>query len=223
MARSLGLPRERFQIVPLGVEAGDFDGTHAGGGNARTVGYLARHAPAKGFHLLIEAFIRLRSMPGMQDVRLRSAGWLGESDRPYFNEQMAKLYAEGLTDDYKYAGVVDRRGKIEFLRQLDVLSVPATIHEPKGLYVLEALASGVPVVQPNHGAFPELLAATSGGELIAPNDPAALADALAAMLRDPIRRQSLGEEGRAAVRQSFTTQAMAHATLEVYQSLIPNH
>jgi glycosyltransferase involved in cell wall biosynthesis len=224
MAQSLGLARERFHIVPLGVEAEDFGASSAGGDGGRkgpplTVGYLARHSPAKGFHVLVEAFIRLRSRPGMENVRLRSAGWLGESDRRYFDEQMAKLYAADMSGDYEYAGVVDRRGKIEFLRGLDVLSVPTTMREPKGLYVLEALASGVPVVEPNHGAFPELLAATGGGELCAPGDAASLADALESLLGDADRRRALGEAGREAVRRSFTTEVMARATLEVYQRL----
>ena len=60
---------------------------------------------------------------------------------------------------------------MRFLQGLDVLSVPTTYREPKGLYVLEALANGVPVVQPRHGSFPELIEATGGGLLVNPDDP----------------------------------------------------
>jgi glycosyltransferase involved in cell wall biosynthesis len=186
----------------------------------RVIGYFARHCAAKGFHVLVDAFIRLRERPGMEHVHLRSAGWLGESDRAFFDEQMAKLRAVGLDGEYEYAGAVDRRGKIEFFRGLDVFSVPAVYREPKGLYVLEALASGVPVVEPRHGAFPELIAATGGGELCAADDPASLADALESLLADRERRIALGEAGRAAVHRAFTTDAMAGATLEVYQRLL---
>ena len=236
MAQSLRLPRERFHVVPLGIEAVDFDGS--GGTAARAtaglpgslldepavarpvIGYFARHCAAKGFHVLIDAFILLRGRPGMEHVRLRSAGWLSESDRGFFDEQMAKLRAAGLRDEYEYAGVVDRRGKIEFFRGLDVFSVPAVYQESKGLYVLEALASGVAVVEPRHGAFPELIAATGGGELCAADDPASLADALESLLADRERRIALGQAGRAAVHRAFTTDAMARATLEVYQRLL---
>jgi glycosyltransferase involved in cell wall biosynthesis len=223
MAGSLRLPRDRFHIVPLGIEAADFASpasAHSHESKSLTIGYFARHCHAKGFHLLVDAFIRLRARPGMENIRLASAGWLGDSDRPFFDEQIAKLRGAGLESEYHYAGAVDRRGKIDFLRGLDLFSVPAVYQEPKGLYVLEALASGVPVVLPTHGAFPELIAATGGGELCPPDDPEALADALEKLVVDPVRRAALGEAGRDAVRRGFTTDSMARATLEVYQQLI---
>ena len=67
-----------------------------------------------------------------------------------------------------------RPHKIDFLRNLDVLCVPATYDEPKGIFLLEAMANGVPVVQPRRGAFPEILEKTGGGILVEPDDPASL-------------------------------------------------
>lgn len=182
-----------------------------------TVGYLARLAPEKGLHVLVEAFLRLRKLPGMQDARLLLAGWLSPAQRGYAEAQFARLRDAGLGEAFQYLGVVDRAGKIEFLRQLDVFSVPTTYREPKGLFVLEALAAGVPVVQPRHGAFPEILAATGGGLLTAPEDPAALAHALCEVLSDPAQRRQLGETGRRAVHERFHAQAMAQATLAVFE------
>src|SRR6185503_20548890 len=103
--------------------------------------------------------------------RLRIAGWRGEKNRPYAEEVFAKLRSAGLGDSFEYLGEVDRRGKLDFLGSLDVLAVPTTYKEPKGLFVLEAMAAGIPVVQPDHGAFPEVLAATGGGLLHRPEDP----------------------------------------------------
>ncbi len=96
----------------------------------------------------------------------------------------------------------NRAEKIAFLSGLTVLSVPATYGEAFGLYVLEALAAGVPVVQPRHGAFPEILAATGGGILCEPNDPRALADAFESLLLDPTQARALGEQGQIAVREN---------------------
>ena len=73
-----------------------------------------------------------------------------------------------LSEDFEYCGEVDRRQKIELLNSIDVLSVPTIYNEPKGLFVLEAFANGVPVVQPRHGAFPELTEATEGGRVVEP-------------------------------------------------------
>jgi glycosyltransferase involved in cell wall biosynthesis len=123
----------------------------------------------------------------------------------------------GLEGSVRYAGEIDRSSKIAFLSALHVLSVPTTYREPKGLFVLEALASGVPVVQPRHGAFPELVEATGGGLLVEPDDPRALAAGLRALHDDPERRRELGRRGREAVRREFGAEAMARRTEVVYQ------
>ena len=81
-----------------------------------------------------------------------------------------RLDAAGLLGDFEYVESPDHANKVRFLQVVDVLSVPTMYREPKGLYVLEALANGVPVVQPAHGSFPELIEATGGGLLVPPND-----------------------------------------------------
>ena len=98
-----------------------------------------------------------------------------------------------------------------------MLSVPAPYREPKGLYVLEALANGVPVVQPRHGSFPELIEATGGGLLVNPDDPQDLAQGLRRVLDDAALRLELGGKGQAAVQSQFTAEAMARRTAEVYR------
>ena len=90
----------------------------------------------------------------------------------------------------------------------------------KGLFVLEAMASGVPVVQPRHGAFPELIEATGGGVLVDPDSPESLAGELYGLMHDPARRTALGRTGREAVNRSFTDDVMARETLKLYESLL---
>ena len=98
-----------------------------------------------------------------------------------------------------------------------MLSVPSPYAEPKGLYVLEAMGNGVPVVQPRHGAFPEMLARTGGGLLFAPKDPSDLADQILALARDPARAAELGRRGAEGVRRHYTVGRMAERTVEVYE------
>ena len=109
---------------------------------------------------------------------------------------------------------------IDFIHSLDVLSVPTIYKEPKGLYVLEALANGVPVVQPRHGAFPELIEATGGGLLVDPESPEALAAGLEQLMKDPVERETLGRKGREVVHRDYTDTAMAQATLDLYRTYI---
>src|SRR5262249_13068218 len=160
-----GIPPEKFHIVPLGIDVQGFPDPSNGDSQVRAVaetaairplsiGYFARICPAKGFDLLVDAFLVLKQQPGMNDITLHAGGWLGESDRKFYEQQLAKLERAGAAKDFKYHGSLDRDAKIAFLRNIDVFSVPSNYREPKGLYVLESLAAGIPVVQPEHGAFP---------------------------------------------------------------------
>jgi glycosyltransferase involved in cell wall biosynthesis len=185
-----------------------------------TIGYLARVAPEKGFHLLVDAFLELQRRGSVPGVRLHAAGWQGPQHAEYFQQQLAKLRAAGCENSFHYAGAVSREQKIDFLRGLDVFSVPTTYAEPKGLFVLEALAAGVPVVQPDHGAFRELLQATGGGRLVPPNNPLTLATALEELLLNPTDRRALGRDGQRNVHSHFNAERMAATVWDVWQRFL---
>lgn len=218
------IPEHKLQLVPLGLDTEDF-ASFAKDSSAdsrlsetpATIGYLARLAPEKGLHVLVDAFLQLRQRPKMEEVRLKIAGWLGDQHRDYLDEQLKKIEEAGATDVVDYAGTVDRNGKLDFLKQIDVLSVPTVYKEPKGLFVLEALAAGVPVVQPRHGAFPELLERIPGGVLVEPENPLDLADKLAELLGDVDGCRRLGQQGLQVVHQEYNADEMAAATWEVYR------
>ncbi len=220
----LGLENARFDIVPLGIQTADFQAGIAERPADRppTVGYFARLAPEKGLHTLVDAFIRLRSNWNETGPapRLLMAGWLGKQHQAYADEQFQRLDRAGLEGEYRYWGSVDREQKLRFLQELDVFSVPTKFYEPKGLYVLEALAAGVPVVQPAHGIFPEILASTGGGRLFTPHDAGELARELQRLLQDREAAAALGREGRAAVLQKHNADAMARSTMELYRQFI---
>jgi glycosyltransferase involved in cell wall biosynthesis len=220
MAGYLGVNRGKMHVVYPGI---DLKG-HALRNPARdrppVIGYFARICPEKGFHNLVEAFIRLRKRPDAPAAKLKASGWLGESNKPYFAEELAKLEAAGLAADFEYVECPTHADKVRFLQSLDVFSVPTDYHEPKGLYVLEAWANGVPVVQPRHGSFPELVEATGGGLLCGPADPDDLADKLLRLLADPAARTDFGGKGRKAVVERFSAEAMAANTLAVLNNYV---
>jgi glycosyltransferase involved in cell wall biosynthesis len=219
MTGYLGLPADRMHHVRLGIRLDGHGGDRARDPGAPfTVGYLARICPEKGLHVLIDAFRALVERDhGRHDLRLRIAGWLGKRDRRYFDGCMERARAQGLGGRIEHVGEVDRQGKIDFLRSLDVLSVPTVYREPKGLYILEALANGVPVVQPSHGAFPELIAETGGGVLVTPESAEAVAAGLYDLMVDEARRAALGRRGREVVHALYGDARMAQATLDLYR------
>ena len=157
---------------------------------------------------LVEAFLQLKT-PG---VGLRIAGAMTGPDQKFVTALRRKL-----GDRAEFFPNLDRTAKADFLRSLTVFSVPATYGEAFGMYVLEALAAGVPVVQPRHGAFPEVLAATGGGLLCEPHQPAALAAALDELLGDPTRARQLGAAGRTVVWEKFSVAAMTRTVEAILQ------
>ena len=140
-----------------------------------TVGFFARIAPEKGLHVLAEAYRQLREDGRIPEARLEVAGYMAPEHKSYLSEIEQAMKDAGLGAEFHYRGVLDREEKISFLRKLDVLSVPATYDEPKGIFLLEAMACGVPVVQPRRGAFTEIVEKTGGGLLVEPDSPESLA------------------------------------------------
>ena len=220
MSRLLGIGADRISVVPLGINLTGYerrgDDTHAA---PFRVGYFARIAPEKGLHVLAEAYVlfrqRMRGMP----IRLEAAGYLSRAHEPYLADVKHSLGKAGLAEEFVYHGAVDRDGKLAFLRTLDVLSVPTPLDEPKGLFLLEAMASGVPVVQPRRGAFTEIVEKTGGGVLVAPDNPAALAGGLYALWKDRGLARTLGERGSHGVREHYSVQHSADTLLGVYDKV----
>jgi glycosyltransferase involved in cell wall biosynthesis len=185
------------------------------------VGYFARIAPEKGLHVLVDAYVRFRRRIGGARVRLQAAGYMAPACDEYLRDARRWLERAGLAEDFSYRGAVARAGKIAFLRGLDVLSVPATYDEPKGMFMLEAMASGVPVVQPRRGAFIEVVEKTQGGLLVEPDDPEALAEGLCQVWRDQSLGDALGRRAYDGVRAHYTIAQSAARLLEVYSDGSP--
>jgi glycosyltransferase involved in cell wall biosynthesis len=219
MSRYLGIPRSRMHMVPLGINMDGYVPRPPRTGGPFTIGYLARIAPEKGLHALCAAYRELRQTPGVGPSRLIAAGYLAPEHRPYLDEVVRQMTAWGLRGEFEYHGEVDRAQKAAFLRTCDVFSVPATYEEPKGMFLLEALASGVPVVQPARGAFPEIVGNTGGGVIVPPDDPKAHAGAWLDLWRDPARAAQLGEAGARGVRERYDVGRMAEEAEAVYRTV----
>ena len=184
-----------------------------------TVGYFARIAPEKGLDKLAAAYRLLRKERGLPPSRLEVAGYLGGDQREYLDRVELMLRQAGLHTEYRYHGELDRTQKVAFFKQIDVFSMPTPYREPKGFSVLEAMASGVPVVQPRHGAFPEVLEKTGGGLLVNPEDVDSLAEGIWQLWQDREERARLGRQGAAGVRQHYSIARMADGMVRVYTEL----
>jgi glycosyltransferase involved in cell wall biosynthesis len=223
MRSRLGLPAERVRIVWNGIDLADYSEATAPGATPPdprpTLGFFARMCPEKGLDVLVAAYIHLRQSGRVGDLGLRIGGSCGPAEASFVNSLRQRLRESGLQGDVEFHPNLDHAAKLRFLRSLSVFSVPAVYGEAFGLYVLEALAAGVPLVQPRSGAFPELLEATGGGVLCAPGDLLALARAVEELLLKPDRGRALGQAGRRAVFAGFSSAAMARAVAEAIAAL----
>ncbi len=213
----LRIPEAKMRVAPLGVNVSDLSPSTRSTREPFTIGFFARIAPEKGLHNLAEAYRLLRTTKGLPPSRLVAGGYLPPEHKPYLAAIAESLRAAGLGDEFVYRGSVERAKKVRFFHDIDVLSVPSPYHEPKGLYLLEAMACGVPVVQPDHGAFPEIIARTGGGILSRSAAPADVADALYEVWKDPDHARELGRRGAAGVRDHYTVTHMASAVVRAYQ------
>ena len=177
------------------------------------VGFLARVSKEKGLHLLADAVRILRDKHPDTKIELRVAGWRNEKGAEYVRQVSNSC-------DLEDCGYLAREDKFGFLSGIDVLSVPTTYRASKGLYVLEALATGVPVVLPRIGTFPELVDATGGGLMCEPDDSGDLARRLEELMLEPERATTLGQAGRSVVDHQFHVERMAGEALALYEEVV---
>jgi glycosyltransferase involved in cell wall biosynthesis len=222
MSSFLRIPPARMAVVPLGISMKGYSRRsrpQPTGASTFRVGYFARVAPEKGLQELAEAYVRLRRRMGAAPAALDVAGYMAPNHRPYLDQVRDRLERAGLRGEFTYQGAIDRAAKLEFMRGIDVLSVPATYDEPKGMFLLEAMAAGVPVVQPRRGAFTEVVEKTRGGLLVDRDNPDALADGLYALWSDPSLAERLGASAYDGVRAHYNITQSASRLLDVYGAL----
>jgi len=217
MADYLRIPREKIFVVKLGVDTTGTAQREPGLATDPVFGFLGRIAPEKGLHLLVDAYIRLDAGGEPRDSSLHVAGYLPPERKPYLEEQRRKMI-DG-PGDLVYAGTPDWAGKMGFLQDVDILVMPSTFDEPKGLPALEAMANGVPVIAPRRGAFPEMIEATGGGVLFEPDNVESLTAAMLECVRNWEATMEMGRRGYASVHAGWTLPHMAAHTEEVFREV----
>ena len=216
----LGIPPEKIHVVPLGINVEGYERKEIETGKPFTIGFFARIAPEKGLEVLAQAYRLLRKSGRLEGARLEAAGYIAPEHRDYLSRIERDMKEAGRADEFRYRGVLDREEKIAFLRTLDVLSVPATYDEPKGIFLLEAMACGIPVVQPRRGGFTEVVEKTGGGVLVEPDSVEKLAEGILRIHDDPELATGLSNSGFGKVREHYTVAKMADRAIEVYEEVV---
>ena len=214
-----GITHFGFSVVPMGLDPGQELVNVVKNNNWPAVGYFCRINSQNGFDKLVDAFILLKSEDRLQGLTLHISGGSTGDDKPFIAEQIRKIKAAGLKSSVRIYPEFHGNSKQQFFSNIDVMSVPVRKHDGYGLYLLEANAAGIPVVQPATGAFPEIIGRTYGGITYSPDDVAELSDNLMKLLLDNEFRQRLGKEGKEKVLTELTLEKMSEGLSKIYNSL----
>ncbi len=221
MSQRVNIPHEKIHVIYTGIQTEKYKRSGLPF-DPPIIGYLERQCKEKGLEVLAKAFVILKEDIRFKDAKLLVAGGMTPGDEPFVDSIKKYLTQSGVIDDVKFLPNLNINERIEFLSKLTVLSVPAEHKEAFGIYVIEALASGVPVIQPNYGAFTELMNILKGGIIYEPNEPEILAKEFALLLANPERARQLGDIGKKAVEEHFKIEYTAQKFVKVMTSLVNN-
>jgi glycosyltransferase involved in cell wall biosynthesis len=219
MQEKMGIPSEKMHVVHVGVNPGNYTWSLPAA-SPPAIGYLSRICEENGFEILVDAFILLKKDPRFTNLELKVTGGMTGDDKIFLNRQLKKLEDQNILRDLEILEDFSNEKLASFFKSISVLSVPVLKGEAYGLYQLEALASGVPLVQPDLGAFPEIIGATGGGVIYHPNNPTALASKLSDVLSDRATLEKMSIQGRKSVEERFDCKILSQKMLDIYEKLI---
>lgn len=224
MQERMKIPPSRMCVIPPGVDFSGYPGEWELPRRHRTsqfpvLGFFARMCREKGLDKLVEAYVALKQSGLHPDLKLVIGGSLAQPDHKFVNALQKMLGSYDLLDDVEFRPNVDRKTKIKLLQSMTVFSVPASYREAFGVYLLEAMGAGVPVVQPPTNAFPEIIGATGGGVLAERDDPYSLAEGIQNLLSDDERRLELATRGYHSVREKFGANVVAQRYIDVFSAI----
>jgi len=220
MRRRLSIDAGKMHVAHTGISLDGYDDLRLEP-EVPTVGYLSRMSAAHGLDTLVEAFIRIKRDQTLAETRLKIAGGQTTADAKFIAGIRKRLTSSGMAGDVEFVSAYGPQERLAFLRELSVLSVPEKKAVACGLYVQEALAAGVPAVQPAGGVFDEMSSLTGGAcMLYQPNDAATLAGMLSSLLKDSDRLRELGQTGKAAALENFDIRVSAERITRILQQVM---
>jgi glycosyltransferase involved in cell wall biosynthesis len=218
MKKLMNLGDEKMHTFYLGVDADDYHFIPVKE-KPRNIGYISRMCHENGFDIVVDAFIELKKKPGFEDAKLIATGGSTGDDAKYIKEQKRKIRENNLEDSYEIIDEFEGDTRHNFFKKVSLISVPVRIGEAFGMYLLESMASGVPVVQPALGAFPEIVGLSGGGVTYMPNSPEKLSETWAELLSNPEKLEKLSNDGYEGTKKKFNIHNHAAEIIGLYEKL----
>ncbi len=218
MKKRMSLPAEKIHTFYLGVDVTDYLYIPVQE-KPRNIGYISRMCHKDGFDIVVDAFIDLKKKPGFEDVKLIATGGLTGDDKKFMKEQKQKIKDNNLEESFEIIEEFEGDTRHNFFKKVSMVSVPVRVGEAFGMYLLESMASGIPVVQPALGAFPEIIEKSGGGVTYSPNTPNKLSETWADMLSNPEKLEKLSRDGYEGTLENFNIHSHAAEIIGLYERL----
>lgn len=216
MKTQLNIPDHKLFSLHISVDPRDYEYINSAD-KEPAIGFISRMCEENGLGVLVDAFIHLKQQPEMDKVNLVVTGGATGDDAKFIKSIKKKIKEAGLENHVEFHKDFEGPGRNEFFKKVSMISVPVLEGEAFGLYLLEAMASGVPAVQPKLGAFPEIITLSGGGVIYDRNDPEVLSKSLIHLIHNPSELRQLSAAGREGVDQHFSTNKQAAKMMEIYQ------
>jgi glycogen synthase len=205
------LTSDTVRLVPNGVDTADWAPPHLGAVREPLVLAWGRVQYEKGFQVLAQAMARLRGkVPGINCL-IAGRG-------PYLPELQSQVDIEGVGDLVQLAGYVPRDELRRLLHRAGCVVIPS-LYEPFGVVALEALAADAPVVSADTGGLAEIMQGSGAALLFEPGNAARLAESIERVLTDGSTARELRDRAQILLRERYSWDAIAQATLEVYREI----
>lgn len=221
MKEKLNLPADKITTLHLGVDPADYTFRNAAE-KGKNIGFLSRLCEENGLDILVDAFILLKQMPGNEESKLLLTGGSTGDDTHFIAEQKRKIHHAELTDQVVFIHDFSAEKRNDFLDRVTLMTVPVKHGEAFGIYLTEAMAAGIPIVQPALGAFPEIVRDSGGGIIYEPNTPLALAKTLHALLADQKMLKTLSTQARKSIEKTFNIHALSKEMAFIYELAVKN-
>jgi glycosyltransferase involved in cell wall biosynthesis len=210
---------EQLHTVHIGVDPYDYSPVKISA-KKPAIGYISRMCEENGLEVLVDAYILLMKNPRFSEVSLHITGGKTDDDTHFIKELNKRILEANLSENVFWIEEFEGEERLNFYDTVRIISVPVLNGEAFGLYQLEAMASGIPMVQPALGAFPEVINASGGGLIYSPNDAAHLSAVLASLVLDEEKLEALSMAGVEGVKTHFDIHKQAKKMVEVYNQVL---
>ncbi len=219
----MNIPKEKLHTLHLGVDPKEYSTNESPSHRVTeslSIGFISRMCYGNGIDIAVDAFVLLKQMTGFEKVRLYLTGGSTGDDKEILKSIRKTIKKNNLAEQVVFEDDFENEGRTKFFESVSFISVPVRNGEAFGLYLLESMASGVPVIQPALGAFPEIIELSKGGMTYEPNTPEKLAETWADLLNNPDEIKKMGEAGRSGVEKHFNIYDQGKQLIDIYKKLI---